>query len=90
MRFHAHNLFCFSLHVLFFISYLATWSLVDILQISFSSHQCGFMQKRSTVTTLACFSQYLAELIDNKGQVAVIFTDFQKAFDQIEYYILLE
>jgi hypothetical protein len=31
MRFHAH--FRFSFHALFFISYLATWLLVDIRQI---------------------------------------------------------
>ena len=39
--------------------------------------------------TYCCFYQYISEIIDVQGQVDVIFTDLQKAFDQIDHYILL-
>ena len=54
-----------------------------------ATEQHGFVDKRSTVTNLACFSQFVSEVIDKQGQVDVVYTDFQKAFDQIDYYILL-
>lgn len=39
----------------------------------------GFMKKkkRSTVTNLSIFSQYLADVLDNRGQLNVIYTDFE-------------
>ena len=52
--------------------------------------QHGFMKKRSTVTNLACFTQYTSEILDARGQVDAIYLDFQKAFDQIDLYVLLE
>lgn len=55
-----------------------------------SPHQHGFMEKRSTVSNLACFKQFVAEVIDDGGQVDVIYTDFQKAFDQIDHFALLQ
>lgn len=54
-----------------------------------SPHQHGFIEKRSTVTNLALFTQYAAEVLDEKGQVDVVYTDFQKAFDKIDHYVLL-
>lgn len=54
-----------------------------------SPSQHGFVQGRSTVTNLACFTQFVAETLDSRGQVDVIYTDFRKAFDQIDHYILL-
>lgn len=55
-----------------------------------SPEQHGFMHKRSTTTNLACFTQYVSQSIDKRGQVDVIYTDFQKAFDQIDHYVLIE
>lgn len=55
-----------------------------------SMEQHGFMTKRSTVTNLACVSQYISQAIDCKSQVDVIYTDVQKAFDQIDHFILLK
>ena len=55
-----------------------------------SSYQHGFMANRSTVSNLAVFSQYLSDSLDDKCQVDVIYTDFQKAFDRIDHYVLLE
>lgn len=51
--------------------------------------QHGFIKNRSTVTNLASFSQYIADSLDHSRQVDVIFTDFSKAFDKINHYILL-
>lgn len=54
-----------------------------------SSSQHGFIDKRSTITNLSCFTQYTSEVLDRQGQVDVIYTDFQKAFDQIDHAVLL-
>ena len=54
-----------------------------------SPDQHGFMEKRSCVTNLGCLSEFICSILDNQGQIDVIYTDFQKAFDQIDLYILL-
>ena len=54
------------------------------------TNQHGFMTKRSTVTNLSVFSQYVADEINTNGQVDVIYTDMQKAFDQLDLNILLK
>ena len=51
-----------------------------------SSSQHGFVQKKSTITNLAVFSQYISEVIDGNGQCDVIYTDVEKAFDKIEQF----
>ena len=55
-----------------------------------SPHQHGFMEKRSTISNLACFTQFTSKAIDNRQQVDTIYFDFQKAFDQIDHFILLD
>jgi Reverse transcriptase (RNA-dependent DNA polymerase) len=55
-----------------------------------SPHQHGFMSKRSTVTNLSCITQFIADTLDSNGQVDVIYTDIQKAFDQIDHNLLLQ
>ena len=54
-----------------------------------SPYQHGFVQKRSTVSNLGCFTQYTSEIIDNKGQVDTIYMDISKAFDQIDHILLI-
>ncbi|KAK9886313.1 hypothetical protein WA026_015824 [Henosepilachna vigintioctopunctata] len=54
-----------------------------------SPHQHGFMKNRSTVTNLACITHSLSETLNDRGQIDVIYTDIQKAFDQIDHRILL-
>lgn len=54
-----------------------------------SHEQHGFMAGRSCVTNLASFSQFLFETLDDSGQVDVIYTDFQKAFDKVDHQVLL-
>lgn len=57
---------------------------------SISQYQFGFMERRSTVSNLLCMTQYISEFLDDHGQVDVIYTDLQKAFDRIDHYILLK
>ena len=54
-----------------------------------SEFQHGFLPGRSTVSNLACFSQFVSETLDKQGQVDVIYTDFSKAFDVLDHNILL-
>ena len=55
-----------------------------------SVDQHGFMEQRSCVTNLGCLTQFTCSVLDNRGQVDVIYTDFQKAFDQVDMYILIQ
>ncbi|XP_071053640.1 uncharacterized protein [Onthophagus taurus] len=55
-----------------------------------SPHQHGFVPKRSTITNLCCLTQYVAEVMDVGGQVDVVYTDFEKAFDRIDHSMLLQ
>lgn len=54
-----------------------------------SAYQHGFINGRSTTTNLIIMTQYLSEILDRRGQVDVIYTDFSKAFDKIDHGILL-
>lgn len=54
-----------------------------------SSDQHGFVDGRSCVTNLATFSELITAALDGRGQVDVVYTDFQKAFDRIDHYLLL-
>lgn len=54
-----------------------------------SPYQHGFLDSRSCTTNLASLSHIACETLDSRGQLDVIYTDFQKAFDQIDLYILL-
>ena len=54
-----------------------------------SAFQHGFMEKKSTVSSLACITQNISEILDFQGQVDVIYTDIQRALDQIDHFSLL-
>lgn len=51
--------------------------------------QHGFIPKRLTVTNLMEFTQFVSKIIDKGGQVDVIYADFSKAFNRINFDILL-
>lgn len=55
-----------------------------------SVNQHGFMKGRSTTTNLVCITQYISEVLDDQGQVDVVYTDFSKAFDRLLHSILLQ
>lgn len=53
-----------------------------------SDTQHGFTVKRSTITNLANFLNYVTDSIDSKKQVDTIYTDFSKAFDKVNHKLL--
>ncbi|CAH0558572.1 unnamed protein product [Brassicogethes aeneus] len=61
----------------------------DYIKCILSPHQHGFFERRSTLSNLTVFTQYVAEGIDNRDQIDVIYTDFKKAFDQIDHFVLM-
>ena len=54
-----------------------------------SCYQHGFVKGRSTTSNLFCITQFIAEALDEKCHVDVIYTDFSKAFDRLDHSILL-
>lgn len=58
-------------------------------QLQIVDHQHGFMKGRSTVTNLFCFTQFVSTTLDERAQCDTIYTDFSKAFDQLDHGILL-
>lgn len=51
--------------------------------------QHGFLTNKSTITNLSVFTNNIYEALEDKQQVDVIYTDFQKAFDKVDHDILL-
>lgn len=54
-----------------------------------SSNQHGFVKKRSTVTNLLEFTNFVISEISKGNQVDAIYTDFSKAFDRVDHKLLL-
>lgn len=52
--------------------------------------QHGFLKGRSTVSNLAVFTNYVLKHMEGGGQVDVVYTDFEKAFDRVDHVILLQ
>jgi len=55
----------------------------------FSSQQYGFIKGRSTVLQLLKISDDWTNLLENGGQIDVIYTDLEKAFDKVPHQRLL-
>ena len=55
-----------------------------------SSFQHGFIKGRSTVSNLAVLCNQIFKSVENGNQSDVIYTDFSKAFDQVDHSILLK
>ena len=54
-----------------------------------SEKQHGFLPKKSCLTNLACYSDYISKHMDEKHDVHSIYTDFKKAFDSVPFNLLL-
>jgi hypothetical protein len=54
-----------------------------------SLNQHAFVSGRSTTTNLVNFLSYIGPVVQNRGQVDVIYLDFSKAFDKIPHLLLL-
>lgn len=46
-----------------------------------------FFFLRSTTANLACFTPFLADSFDSRGQADVVCTEFSKEFDQVDHFI---
>lgn len=60
-----------------------------LLSRGITTEQHGFLRGRSTISNLACFTDYVLSNMEGGGQVDVIYTDFEKAFDRVDHAILL-
>ena len=54
-----------------------------------NANQHGFVKRKSTISNLMSFVDYVAESLDDNIQVDAIYTDFAKAFDKLNIRILL-
>ncbi|XP_044755018.1 uncharacterized protein LOC123313971 [Coccinella septempunctata] len=55
---------------------------------SIVEEQHGFIRGRSLETNLLQFTEYLCGSLDDRSQVDVIYTDFEKAFDKVSHLLL--
>ncbi|GBM22882.1 putative RNA-directed DNA polymerase from transposon BS [Araneus ventricosus] len=55
-----------------------------------STSQHGFIPKRSTATNLFCLTDKIISKFESGSQFDVIYTDFSKVFDSIDFGILLK
>lgn len=62
----------------------------DEVKHSISQYQHGFVPKKSTLTNLITFSQFIDSSFNNKAQVDVIYTDMEKAFDKVRHSIIIK
>jgi len=51
--------------------------------------QHGFMKRRSTTTNLLELTSFVIQGFKNNLQTDVIYTDFSKAFDSVNHYLLV-
>jgi hypothetical protein len=56
----------------------------------FSNKQFGFLSKRSTVSQLLQILDTWTEQLEKGGQIDIIYTDLEKAFDKVPHYLLLK
>lgn len=64
-------------------------SIYNVVQNQISIYQHGFMRNRSTVSNLSNITQFISDTLEDRGQVDVVYTDFQKAFDSVSHKILI-
>ncbi|KAK9892528.1 hypothetical protein WA026_020513 [Henosepilachna vigintioctopunctata] len=65
-------------------------AIYPVVRNSIKIEQHGFMLMKSCSSNLMLFSQYVSEVLDSTGQVDVIYTDLQKAFDKVAHALLVQ
>lgn len=61
----------------------------DSVKYSIVECQHGFLPKKSTVSNLINFCQYIHDSLNDRGQVDVIYTDMEKAFDRVKHSVII-
>lgn len=61
----------------------------EFIRLRIDIYQHGFFKKKSTVTNLIEYTDFIYKNIDKKIQVDSIYTDFSAAFDKVNHKILL-
>ena len=56
----------------------------------FCEKQYGFIKGRSTVSQHVNVVDDWTKLLENQGQIGVIYTDLEKAFDKVPHKILID
>jgi hypothetical protein len=56
----------------------------------FSDEQYGFLKGRSTVLQLLKLLDEWTEYLEGGGQIDVVYTDLEKAFDKVPHFLLLK
>ena len=51
--------------------------------------QHGFLKGHSTITNLAIFKHNIIDSFLAKSQMDTVFTDFEKAFDSVDHFLLI-
>lgn len=54
-----------------------------------SQEQHGFVKNRSTVTNLIETTTFIADALERKNRIDIVYLDFEKAFDSVDHLILL-
>lgn len=69
---------------------ILTDKLITYLMDSIISQQHGFLKKRSTITNLVSFEQYILKGFYDGLQTDAVYTEFSKAFDKVNHERLLQ
>lgn len=64
--------------------------ILSIVENVIDKGQHGFIKDRSTLTNLSIYSNFIANALDAGFDVHTIYTDFTKAFDMVNFDILLK
>ena len=67
---------------------LITEQLTPCLTKVICDEQHGFVPGRSTTTNLAVYHCFVSDALEAGRQVDTVYTDFRKAFDSVDHYIL--
>ena len=63
--------------------------IIDHLQPLLHDLQHGFMKDRATNTQLLIVYDYVSKIMDDRGQVDIVFLDLAKAFDSVSHLLLI-
>lgn len=63
--------------------------LMPVFKDTILTEQHGFIKGRSTCSNLVLYSDHIANVLENFGQVDSIYTDFRKAFDRVVHTKLI-